>query len=43
VTVKAAPNAASVEDHVVTVLARAKDQKDLPEATTTFKLDVKPK
>ena len=42
-TVKAAPNAAPVKDHVVTVLARAKDQKDLPEATTTFKLDVKPK
>jgi len=40
VTIKAGPTAAPVDDHVVTVVARAKDQKDLPEATTTFKLDV---
>lgn len=40
VTIKAAPTAQPVNDHTVTVAAKAKDQKDLPEATTTFKLDV---
>ncbi|MCI0704407.1 MAG: hypothetical protein L0241_25395 [Planctomycetia bacterium] len=43
VTIKASPTATPVEDHVVTVIAKAKDVKDLPEATTTFKLDVKSK
>jgi len=42
-TIKADPKTKPVEDHVVTITARAKDQKDLPEATTTFKLDVKGK
>jgi hypothetical protein len=43
VTLRAVPNAPPVEDHVVTVAARARDEKDLPEVTTTFKLSVKPK
>ena len=43
VTLKAAANAQPVKDHVVTVGAKAKDEKDLPEATATFKLDVKSK
>ena len=43
VTIKAAATAAPADDHMVTVAAKAKDQKDLPEATTTFKLDVKSK
>jgi len=43
VTIKASPIATPVEGHVVTVAAKARDQKDLPEATATFKLDVKAK
>ena len=43
VTVKAAADAAPVNDHAVKVSAKAKDQKDMAEATTTFKLTVKPK
>jgi len=43
VTIKAAPTAEPVVGHVVTVVARTKDEKDLPEATATFKLDVKAK
>ncbi|MBA4066127.1 MAG: hypothetical protein C0501_20900 [Isosphaera sp.] len=43
VTIKAAPDAPPVVDHVVQVTARAKDQADLPEATTDFKLTVKSK
>ena len=42
-TIKATPTAALAEGHVVTVAAKAKDQQDMPEVTTTFKLDVKPK
>ena len=41
VTVKAAPDATPVKDHAVKVTAKAKDQKDLPEATVTFQLTVK--
>jgi hypothetical protein len=43
VTVKAEPAAKPVEDHLVKVTARAKDQKDIPEVSQTFKLDVKAK
>lgn len=43
VTVKAAPDAPAVVDHLVSVTAKAKDQSDLPEATTDFKLTVKTK
>jgi ABC-type Fe3+-hydroxamate transport system substrate-binding protein len=43
VTIRANPTAAPADDHVVTVVAKAKEQADLPEATTTFKLDVKSK
>jgi hypothetical protein len=43
VTIKAAPRADPVVGHVVTVAAKVRDQKDLPEATATFKLDVKTK
>jgi hypothetical protein len=43
VTIMASPTATPVEGHVVTVAAKARDQKDLPEATATFKLDVKAK
>jgi len=43
VTVKANATAQAVKDHVVTVGAKAKDEKDLPEATATFKMDVKTK
>lgn len=40
VTVKATPDAPLVDDHVVRVAATA---PDMPEASTTFKLDVMPK
>lgn len=40
VTVKATPDAPLVDDHVVRVAAKA---ADMPEASTTFKLDVLPK
>ena len=43
VALKAALDTATLDDHPVTVVAKAKDQKDLPEAVTTFKLDVKAK
>ncbi len=43
VTIKAAPKADPVAGHVVTVAAKARDEKDLQEATATFKLDVKSK
>ena len=43
VTVKADPTAKAVEDHMVKVTAKAKDQKDIPEASKSFKMDVKPK
>jgi hypothetical protein len=39
-TVKAAPDAPAVEHHVVKVAAKA---KEMPEAVSDFKLDVKPK
>lgn len=39
-TVKATPDAPLVKGHVVQVGAKAKDQADLPEAVTDFKLDV---
>lgn len=40
VTIKAAPDAAVVNDHKVQIVARAKDQKDLKEAVVQFDLDV---
>jgi len=40
VTVKAAPDATAMENHVVKVVAKA---KDMPEAATDFKMDVKAK
>jgi len=40
ITVKAAPDAPVMENHVVKVAAKA---KDMPEAATDFKLDVKAK
>lgn len=40
ITIKAGPTAGLADDHVVTEAAKAKDQADLPEAATTFKLDV---
>lgn len=43
VTIKADSNATVAKDHVVKVAAKAKDEKDLPEAITDFKLDVKAK
>jgi hypothetical protein len=43
VTVKANPDAPPVVDHVVQVAAKAKDQSDLPETVTDFKLTVKAK
>lgn len=43
VTLKASATAPAVKDHVVTVAAKAKDEKDLPEAVASFKLDVKSK
>jgi hypothetical protein len=43
VTVKAAADAPTVTDHVVKVNAKAKDQQDTPEASTTIKLTVKSK
>jgi len=43
VTIKAAPDATAVVDHVVQVTVKAKDQSDLPESTTDFKLTVKTK
>ena len=43
VTIKAAPDAPAVVDHVVQLMAKAKEQSDLPEATTDFKLTVKTK
>ena len=42
-TIKAGPTAAPTVDHMVTVTVKAKDQKDLPEATVEFKLTVKSK
>jgi hypothetical protein len=43
VTIKAAPDAPAVVDHVVQVVAKAKDQADLPEVASDFKLTVKSK
>lgn len=43
VTLKATATAQPAKDHAVMVAARAKDEKDLPEATANFKLDVKSK
>ena len=43
VTVKAAPDAPAVVDHVVQVVAKAKDQADMPEVASDFKLTVKTK
>jgi hypothetical protein len=43
VTVKAAPDAPAVVDHVVQVVAKAKDQADMPEVGSDFKLTVKTK
>jgi hypothetical protein len=41
VTVKANPDAALVNDHKVQIIAWAKDQKDLKEATVYFDMDVR--
>jgi hypothetical protein len=43
VTLKAGPNAPTVTDHESKVTARAKNEKDLPEVTETFKVTVKGK
>jgi len=43
VTVKAAPDAPAVVDHVVQVMAKADGQADLPEVASDFKLTVKSK
>ena len=43
VTVKAAPDAPAVVDHVVQVVAKADGQADLPEVASDFKLTVKSK
>jgi hypothetical protein len=43
VTVKAAPDAPAVVDHVVQVVAKAKEEADLPEVASDFKLTVKSK
>jgi hypothetical protein len=42
-TLKAAPDATPVTDHEVKAIAKAKEQKDLPEATVPFKVTVKAK
>ena len=43
VTVKAAADAPPVEDHAVTVSAKAREQKDMKDAVVTFKLTIKAK
>lgn len=43
VTVKAAPDAPAVVDHVVQVVAKAKEESDMPEVASDFKLTVKSK
>lgn len=43
VTIKAAPDAPAVVDHVVQVIGKAKDQADMPEVASDFKLTVKSK
>jgi hypothetical protein len=43
VTLKASAAAQPVKDHSVTVGAKATQERDLPEATASFKLDVKSK
>lgn len=43
VTIKAAPDAPAVVDHVVQVMAKANDQADMPEVASDFKLTVKSK
>lgn len=43
VTIKAAPDAPAVVDHVVQVVAKAKDEADMPEVASDFKLTVKSK
>jgi hypothetical protein len=43
VTIKAAPDAPAVVDHVVQVVAKAKEETDLPEVASDFKLTVKSK
>ena len=40
VTVKASPEAKVVKDHKVQIVVRAKDQKDMKEATVQFDMDV---
>ena len=42
-TIKAAPDAPPVSDHAAQVVAKAKDQADMPEAVADFKLTVKAK
>ncbi|MDY3558863.1 hypothetical protein R5W23_006037 [Gemmata sp. JC673] len=43
VTIKAAPDAPAVVDHVVQVAAKAKSEADVPEVASDFKLTVKSK
>ena len=43
VTIKAAPDAPAVVDHAVQVVAKAKDEADMPEVASDFKLTVKTK
>lgn len=43
VTIKAAPDAPAVVDHVVQVAAKAKEEADMPEVASDFKLTVKTK
>jgi hypothetical protein len=43
VTIKAAPDAPAVVDHVVQVVAKAKEESDMPEVASDFKLTVKTK
>ncbi|AWM36585.1 hypothetical protein GobsT_56000 [Gemmata obscuriglobus] len=43
VTIKAAPDAPAVVDHVVQVVGKAKGEADVPEVASDFKLTVKSK
>ncbi|HEY1187469.1 MAG TPA: hypothetical protein VGE74_07410 [Gemmata sp.] len=43
VTIKAAPDAPAVVDHVVQVVGKAKGEADMPEVASDFKLTVKSK
>jgi hypothetical protein len=43
VAIKAAPDAKTTEKHKVTIVAKAKEEKDMPDAKVDFELNVKPK